>query len=545
MNPLLTKQLRKLGLAPDQLPDAATWSRLLGKVGEAYGAFDQDRYLLEQAMAVSSEEMDELMEQVRLRNAKLENEVAEHAITADRLRYRASHDLLTGLSSRQTLIEIVGRNLRRIRSEKVSGSALGFATLFIDLDHFKRINDSLGHEAGDHVLRVVADRIRVAGMGFPQAQLTLARIGGDEFVVVLSSIETPQTAYDCAEVICFALEEPIVVGNQSVTVSASVGVALGEADHGSANDVLRDADIAMYAAKSAGKGQYAVFDQVMRQGVLDRLNLEQELRESIAQGDFVLNYQPKVDLESGLLTGFEALVRWNHPAKGVIAPDLFIPMAEETGLIVPLGEWILRQACRDLKQWKRDLVHLPQGLQIAVNLSRRQMTGEPFGKRFMAILAEEGIQPKEIIAEITEHAVASDPQKVIETVQWLRRMGVQIHIDDFGVGESSLSSLHSLPIDAVKIDRSFIALAAESRALMGIVDAIVTLSHHLGLAVIAEGIETLEQVAMLQATGCDIGQGYYFAKPIAFDEVAAMLDGQGLHWRRSAGEQWWKMAQAG
>ncbi len=526
MKSLLTKQLRRFDLCPDATPKGEAWTQFLERVKETYASMERDRYLLEQAMNVSSDEMRELIDELRQRNHELTKEIDGHAVTAERLHYRAAHDLLTGLVSRTTLLDHLEQELARFPDRPGES----FAALFIDLDNFKRINDSLGHSAGDAVLRVVADRLRIISSEFARFDPLIARIGGDEFVVVLSGLNDDQPAIDLAEAICGAVGESIDLGHRKVTIATSIGITRGTSEHQDGDDVLRDADIAMYAAKRAGKDRFAMFDQKMRRGLLNRLLTEQELREGIDAGRLVMHYQPTVCLESGNVTGFEALVRWNHPVRGLVGPDCFIPIAEESGLIGKLGEWVLQQACRDLNAMKLACRMRGRRLRVAVNLSRRELDDPDFAARFYTVLEAHGVQPSEIIVEITERTVAADPQRITETVAGLRERGVAIHMDDFGVGESSLSCLHQLPLDAVKIDRGFVARAVNSRELMAFIDAIVTLAHILGLEVVGEGVESPEQVAMLQAAGCDVGQGYYFARPVPLHEAVDLLHDAARHW---------------
>lgn len=527
MSHLLDKQFKKYGLSQDSPPDPQEWARFLAKVKETYDAEAQERYLLEQAMEVSSQEMRELMDQVKKRNSELVTEINQHALTTEQLRYSATHDLLTGLTSRTMLLELLGQSLIRIREEPTPDCAV----LFVDLDDFKPINDSLGHEVGDHVLIEAGKRLKQACEPFAHTKPKISRIGGDEFVVLLCSVQDRADTLACAGNICAHLSQSIVANDHQVVIGCSIGIAYAEPTHDSANDILRDADIAMYQAKSSGKDSFAEFDHHMYDQSVRRLATEQELRRSIDEGWFVVYYQPKINLNTGDIEGFEALVRWDHPESGILGPDCFIGVAEETGLINALGDLVLRQVCRDLCRWMKMYPQEISRLDIAVNLSRRQLTVTNFAQHFLKILADEGVDPSYIIAEITEYAVSSDEEQIIETLRELRAWGVRVHMDDFGVGESSLGALHRLPLDTVKIDRGFIMRAQGNRQHMAIVETIVNLAHNLGLRVVAEGIERLEQIAQLQACDCDTGQGYYFARPLPAEAALQYVLDQATRWR--------------
>lgn len=528
MNPILAKQLAKLGIDPELSPEPEVWSRLLCKLNQTYDAWDRDRYLLEQAMEVSSQELRELMEVVQARNELLQAEVQEHAQTAERLHYNATHDLLTGLSSRQMLLEMIGQCLLRVRDQP----SPEYAALFIDLDSFKPINDTLGHEVGDEVLIEVADRLRYVCLDYRPNKPHIARIGGDEFVVLLGELRSRDTSAHCAQALCRRLALPIDVrGGHRVSVGASIGIAFGDAAHESANDVLRDADIAMYRAKSLGKGRHALFDREMHQSIVRRLATEQSLRESIDEDRFDPYYQPKVCLSTGDITGFEALVRWRHPTEGVLAPNAFLEIANETGLIVPIGEAVLRRICRDLRRWIEQAPKATRNISVAVNLNRRQLMMPDAIPRLLRLLGEERIDPSRIIVELTEHSVATDTRRIVGVMNTLRQAGVKIHMDDFGTGESSLAALHHLPLDAVKLDRQFISRSRGNRELTAVVAAVVTLAHNLGLTAIGEGIERLDQIAQLQACECDQGQGFFFARPLPADEALDHLLNQVRRWQ--------------
>ncbi len=527
MNALLTKQLTKLGLDPSAPPDAEAWSRLLARLHETYDAWDQDRYLLEQAMEVSSQELRELMEQLKSRNEELQDEVTHHARTAERLRYSATHDLLTGLASRQMLLELLGQALIRIREQPDPG----YSVMFIDLDGFKKINDTLGHEAGDAVLVEVANVLRGLGETYAHCKPSVARIGGDEFVILLREVTEPDDAHRFARDVCDAVCKPFDASGHRVRVGASVGIAYGDQSHESANDVLRDADLAMYRAKSMGKGRFAEFDRRMHGDLVSRLATEQSIRDSIESGLFISYYQPKIDLASGDIIGFEALLRWSHPEHGVLTPEAFLPVAEASGMIVPLGETALRQVCRDLSMWTRHHPDAFAGITVSINLGLTQIVNPETAPRFLQVLEEEGVSPRRFNVEVAEKTMLAEPDRVRETLATLSRAGVGVHVDDFGAGDSSLTVLNRFPCDVVKVDRRLIARATGDRNNAAIVSAIIGLAHNLGLTVVAEGIERLEQIAQLQAWECHQGQGFYFSRPMPPDEARHNLLNQARRWQ--------------
>ncbi|MGB3308321.1 MAG: EAL domain-containing protein [Nodosilinea sp.] len=439
---------------------------------------------------------------------------AEHRRVADQMQFNSLHDALTQLPNRNLLMQRLDLTLQRCQRH----SQHKFAVLFLDLDHFKVINDSLGHLAGDEVLVVVAQKLR----SLVRATDLAARLGGDEFVLLLEDIDTLQEPLHIAERLLQEIQVPLAVSGRNVFLNASVGIVMGGCDYQSPPEPLRDADIAMYRAKSQGRGRYVVFNELMHQQALQRLQLEQELRDAIELGQLVLYYQPIFQLETQKISGFEALVRWQHPDRGFITPDSFIPIAEETGLIVPLDRWVLIQATRQLALWHQRYPHRVD-LTVSINFSVKDLLRKDLLDDLTSILAQTNLQGHHLNLEITESTLIEDIQSMVVILQQLKSYGFTITIDDFGTGYSSLSYLHQLPVDALKIDRSFVMAMEANSCNSDIVETIITLSNRLGLAAIAEGVETQAQYDQLHRLGCELAQGYWFAKPLPATEVETLL----------------------
>lgn len=440
-------------------------------------------------------------------------DITERKQAEEELHRHAYDDPLTGLPNRHAFTEILAASARR--ADAHPGQV--FAVAFLDLDRFKSVNDSLGHHRGDRLLARVAGRFRkYAGPG-----VTVARFGGDEFALLLEGIGDTDDATAVAERFHAALRAPFRLGGLELRTTASVGIAIG-GPASKVGDLLRDADTAMYRAKAGGPGRTAVFDAGMRAAVTRRLTLEAGMQRALESGEFRLVYQPIVALATGAITGFEALVRWEHPRLGLLMPGEFIPIAEETGLIVPLGAWILSEACRQLRTWRRG-TPVGETLTIAVNLAAQQLAQSELIEHVKRMLAEMDLPPASLHLEITESALVADTEAALAMLTRLHRLGVGVHLDDFGMEYSSLDYLRRFPIDAIKIDQSFIRYLLASQRDRAVVQAIVTLAHTLGLHVTAEGIETFEQKARLEMLGCDQGQGYFFARPVRVDEAQALF----------------------
>lgn len=435
-------------------------------------------------------------------------------------------DGLTGLPNRIMFLDRLARSI--VQARATPGSLL--AVLFVDVDNFKLINDSLGHEAGDHLLMGLAHRlsscVRTSDVVVrPDSAASVARLGGDEFTILLERIECPTTASNAAQRILAALREPFTLLGRPVFVGASIGITVGVGDERGAEDLLREADTAMYHAKSLGRSRYALFDPAMLERVRERLALESDLRLAMHRGEFELHYQPIVRLADGHVAGFEALLRWRHPTRGMIPPAEFIPIAEQTSLIVPLGEWVLREACSQAARWQREFPSDPP-LLINVNCSCRQFMTENFLDTVQDVLDETNIDPRGLKLEVTETTLMENSDAVAALMARLRERKVQVGLDDFGTGFSSLSMLHRFPLDVLKIDRSFVQQLAAGREHAAIVRTIISLSRTLDLDVVAEGIETRQQRDTLLRMGCVLGQGYLFSRPLATADAHAFLENQ-------------------
>ncbi len=436
---------------------------------------------------------------------------------------RKVSDPLTGLPNRLLFIDRLGRLIRHSKRHKDHL----FAVLFLDLDGFKMINDSLGHLIGDQLLVGVAARLEkclrssdtVARLG---ETFTVARLGGDEFTILLDDIKEPADANRAAERLMKALAPPFVLAGKEIFTSISIGIAMSNTAYEEPEDLLRDADTAMYRAKSLGKARFEVFDADMRASVMARLQLETDMRRALERHEFRNVYQPIVALDSGRIVGFEALMRWQHPTRGMIGPEEFIFVAEETGLIRDLGWWSLREACRQMSTWRtRSKAYLD--LTMSVNVSAKQLLQPHLVDEMSKLLRETALPPEALKLEITESAVMADPAAAAEMLQQIKSLGVRLAIDDFGTGYSSLSYLHRFPLDTLKIDRSFISGAADGSEGMEIARTIMPMAKNLRLDVVAEGVETIEQVGLLRRLQCKYAQGYYFSKPLAPEEVPPLL----------------------
>jgi diguanylate cyclase (GGDEF)-like protein/PAS domain S-box-containing protein len=427
----------------------------------------------------------------------------------------AFHDSLTSLPNRALFLDRLERALARAERHQRP-----VAVLFLDVDNFKVVNDSLGHDVGDQLLVTVAARLRAC----LRPEDTAARLGGDEFTVLLEDISEGREAEAVAERIAAALRAPIALPGRDVVVTASIGIALGAPGRNRPEGLLRHADLAMYRAKAGGKARWALFDQSMNDAAIERLELETDLRHALEQGEFRVYYQPIAHLKSGRISEIEALVRWQHPQRGLVSPAQFIPVAEETGLIVPLGQWVLEEACRQTQAWHAQYPGEPP-LIVGVNLSARQFQHPKLVEDIARTLAQTGLEPRSLKLEITESVVMANGDATVATLHQLKALGVQLAIDDFGTGYSSLSYLQRFPVDTLKIDRTFVDRLGESAQDTAIVQSVVALAKTLHLSLTAEGIETAAQFDHLQSLGCDRGQGYYFAKPLPAAEVEGMLAG--------------------
>lgn len=442
----------------------------------------------------------------------------------DQLKHAANHDPLTGLANRAKFIRRVEQAINR--SQRVQTYC--FALLFLDFDRFKVINDSLGHDIGDQLLKGIAERLNAnlrlidtAGR-FEQDHLP-ARLGGDEFVILLEGVKSIEDAATVAKRLQEELAAPHDLSGHEIVSTASIGVVFSNGNYTSADDVIRDADTAMYQAKSQGKARYVLFDDAMHEEADRRVTLERDLREAAENNAFSLVYEPIIALESGEVRAFEALVRWPHPTLGLICPDDFISVAEEIGLIVQIGGWVLDSAAQTLTRWQQEHPKDPP-LSLHVNLSRQQLQHPCLIQSIRELRQRHSFVDGSIVLEITESMIMSDTERLLPVFKDLKSLGVRIAMDDFGTGHSSLSCLHQLPIDIVKIDRSFIGNAGAKRDYAAIVQAIVELAHNLDLTVVAEGVEQLDRLTLLQALDCEFAQGHLISQPLSLEEAEQMLN---------------------
>lgn len=441
-------------------------------------------------------------------------DISKRKQAEERLLHDAMHDRLTGLANRALFLDRVGQAMARLRRHPESL----FAVLFLDCDRFKNINDSLGHMAGDQLLVDLSKRLSAA----LRPGDTVARLGGDEFGVLLEEIVDMRDATHVAERIQADMSVPFSIGGQQVFTTASMGIAVAHVNYEKAEDLLRDADMAMYRAKATGKARHEVFDSGMHTRAVALLQLETDLRWAIERHEFRVHYQPIVDLNSRCIVGFEALVRWQHPERGLVPPDEFVPVAEETGFIVPIGNFVVLEAVRQLGFWQREFP-MVKPLYMAVNLSGKQFSQPALVEELEQLLAHSGLAPGSLMLEITESAIMENAQSVTDKLLHLQRLGVNLALDDFGTGYSSLSYLHRLPLDTLKIDRSFVSRLLEGGENRELVSTIIILGLNLGMDIVAEGVEKLEELEDLLSLRCGLGQGYYFSQPLPANEAEQLL----------------------
>ena len=419
----------------------------------------------------------------------------------------AHYDALTDLANRALLNERLEQALAHFHGEQK------VAVHHLDLDQFKAVNDTFGHQAGDKLLKIVADRLR----GLVRETDTIARTGGDEFVIVQAPISDPAEATTLAQQIIAWISEPYEIDDgQQATVGTSIGIAVSPGDGNVPDKLLRNADLALYRAKGDGRGTFRFFEPAMDEQMQARRIMEQDLRKALPAGEFELYYQPVVNLESSEISGFEALLRWNHPEHGQVPPSTFIPLAEEIGFIVPLGEWVIREACLAAARW-------PEQLNVAVNISAVQFRGSSLMPVIVNALAASGLHPARLEIEITETVLLQDREATIAMLHQLRALGIRIAMDDFGTGYSSLTYLQSFPFDKIKIDRSFVKDITENAGSLYIVRAVAALANGMGMAATAEGVETKEQLDKIAAVGCTEMQGYLFSKPLPIVEIERLF----------------------
>jgi diguanylate cyclase (GGDEF)-like protein len=434
-------------------------------------------------------------------------DITEQRQSEVKIEYMAHHDSLTDLANRVLLNERLELALgRRVHREEM------VAVHHLDLDQFKAVNDTFGHLAGDKLLKIVAGRLR----GLVHDADTIARMGGDEFVIVQGPIREAAEATSLAQRIIALISEPYDIDDHQAVIGASIGIAVGPGDGLRPDKLLRNADLALYRAKGDGRGTFRFFEPAMDHQMQTRRIMEQDLRKALAAGEFELHYQPVVNLASSEISGFEALIRWNHPERGMVAPATFIPLAEEIGFIVPIGEWVIRQACITAAQWQEDL-------HVAVNISAVQFRNPGLMQVIVGALATSGLHPTRLEIEITETVLLQNKETTLALLHQLRALGIRIAMDDFGTGYSSLTYLQCFPFDKIKIDRSFVRDITENPGSLTIVRAVAALANGMGMTATAEGVETSEQLDRITSEGCTEMQGYLFSKPLPASEIERLF----------------------
>ena len=438
-------------------------------------------------------------------------DISELKATEQRLEYMAHFDDLTKLSNRVLFYDRLNKMLSRANRDN-----LLFALLVLDLDRFKIVNDTLGHNTGDILLRMTAERL----LKCVRDSDTVSRLGGDEFAIILAGIKKEQNAATVAQKIIDCLENPFIINDEPVTIGTSIGITIHPSDGNSPDSLVKNADMAMYKAKRGGRNRYEFYNSEMNAASITHFAVENKLREAIKNEEFLLYYQPQVDIHTETIVGTEALIRWQHPQQGLVLPNDFMPIAEETGLIIPIGEWVLRTACMQNKLWQNSgYQHIP----VSVNVSPRQFRQDGFAEKVAQVLNETGLDTLSIEIELTESILMYDEELVMARLELLTARGVRLSIDDFGTRYSSMKYLKRLPIHTLKIDMSFVADITTNPNDKAICEAIITMAHSLNLKVVAEGIETREQLDVLRSIGCDIVQGFWFHKPISAEKITDLL----------------------
>lgn len=481
--------------------------------------------------------MDELANMVEERTAELQHinemlrdEIRQRREAEEQLRHDALHDVLTNLPNRVLLLDRIERCIERSKRAK----DYLFAVLFLDLDDFKVINDSLGHSVGDALLVEIANRLisslrALDSVSRPMVK-TMARIGGDEFVVLLDGIRKASDASLVANRVQKTIARPMELEGREVVTAVSIGITTNQIGYDSPEDILRDADTALYRAKELGRGTHVVFDKDMRSQAMERLQIQGDVRKIIEREQLHIQYQPIVCLSTGRIDGLEALVRWNHPPRGLLSASEFVPIAEEVGIIIPIGEWILRQVCQQARQWRSKHTNYPN-LSVCVNLSFRQFSADTMLDQIDQILSETEFDPRYLKLDVAEDTIMRDRSHTTKLLKELAARHLAVHLDDFGTGQSSLSCLYNLPVAAIKLDRSFVRQMSTHEDT-GTIQTIVALAHSQKMKVIVEGVERAEQLKQLQFARCDLAQGYFFSEPVEAEVIDAILVSGG-HWLKT------------
>lgn len=498
-----------------------TFRRYVDEIKESASVAERAEHARAEAEAERAEQAERHVAELNHYIAELENTGAALEESREHFRHAAFHDALTGLPNRNLFVDRLTNAIDRARAD----AGYLFAVLFIDLDRFKNLNDSLGHSFGDQLLIDIGRRLELA---FGEVGI-VARFGGDEFAILVGGLKAPADAVRIARTVQRQIDAHFELGTQRAFTTASIGIALGTG-YERPEDILRDADTAMYKAKANGKDRYEMFEKEMHRRAVVIQKMEHDLRRAIELNEFRLWYQPIVALETGRLAGFEALIRWHHPDRGMISPLEFIPLAEEIGLIVPIGQWVLEEACRQIRTW-HDMSPANKSLTINANVSGKQLTQPNLVEEVRRALAESGAEPRSVKLEITESVLMENAD--VEVLEKLRSLGLRLCIDDFGTGYSSLNCLHNLPVATLKIDRSFITRIGPGAKNTEIATTVIALAHKLGMDVVAEGIEHEEQAAQLARIGCEYGQGYLFARPLDAESATAFIET--MHEKRKVG----------
>ena len=509
-------------LPPDRVRPGTPLAEIVDMRFEAgsFPAMSRDEYLQWRAsIAVSAKPTESIVELRNGRTFKIRHrpmpdlgwvatheDITEQRMSEVKIEYMAHHDSLTGLANRVLLNERLERAISVIDREEM------VAVHHLDLDQFKAVNDTFGHPVGDKLLKIVADRLR----GLVRETDTIARMGGDEFVIVQPFIADPADATALAQRIITLMSEPYSIDGHQAIIGASIGIAVGPGDGSGADKLLRNADLALYRAKGDGRGTFRFFEPAMDLQMQTRRIMERDLRKALPAGEFELYYQPVVNLANSEISGFEALIRWNHPERGLVSPAAFIPLAEETGFIVPLGEWVIRQACATAAQW-------PGDLRVAVNISAVQFRNPGLMQVVVGALAASGLDPTRLEIEITETVLLHNKEATLAVLHQLRALGIRIAMDDFGTGYSSLTYLQCFPFDKIKIDRSFVKDITENSGSLNIVRAVAALARGMGMMATAEGVETREQLDQITSEGCTEMQGFLFSQPIPAHEIERLF----------------------